>query len=355
MLLNNEKDPVLQDLSQITVNALKDLEMARTELQANDEHMKEMNKLANERVDEMSRVNQQLQGKISFVENVAKTMQEKNEKLENDIRIVKREKDNNHKLNKLLKTDFEKVVKKEKSLTIKQMFLEKKIEEQSQNLLRTEKMSIIGQFTSRLAHDIRNPLSKLKMSHDILCSNPNLAVLDKVKHQQRIDKAITKMVHVIEDVLEFVRMSDLTIKETSLDQIISSTMDGIEIPSTVNVEVKNGQVNVLCDVRKLEAVFVNLIANALDAIDNKGYIKIGITSNDENVEIEFEDSGEGVHKESESKIFEPMYTTKTHGSGLGLAICKMIVEQHGGRLVYRNHPSVFSVILPKIINSKNKS
>jgi len=79
MVLDNtsKQDPVMRDLSEITIPALKDLELARQELQENDLHMKEMNKLANERVDEMSRVNQQLQTKISFVENVANTIREK--------------------------------------------------------------------------------------------------------------------------------------------------------------------------------------------------------------------------------------------------------------------------------------
>ena len=69
MVLDNpsEKDSVMRDLSEITAIALKDLELIKYELQENDLHMKEMNKLANERVDEMSRVNQQLQTKLSFV------------------------------------------------------------------------------------------------------------------------------------------------------------------------------------------------------------------------------------------------------------------------------------------------
>lgn len=150
------------------------MELAKKALQENDMHMKEMNKLANERAEEMSLVNQQLQSKISFVENVANTIKVSNEKLENDLKVVKTEKDRYDKLNSMLKIDLGKVIRKEKELAVKQVFLEKKIEEQSKNLMRAEKIAIIGQFTSRLAHDIRNPLSKLRMSHEILCNNPNL-------------------------------------------------------------------------------------------------------------------------------------------------------------------------------------
>ena len=353
MLLDDpvEKDPVLRDLTEISVNALKDLELARKELKENDLRMQEMNKLANERVNEMSRVNQQLQDKISFVENMTKSIQEKNDHLEKELKITATEKTNYSKLNTLLKEDLTKVIKKEKELSIKQIFLEKKVKEQAENLLKGEKMSIIGTFTSRLAHDIRNPLSKLKMSHDILCNSPNMQVLEKIKHQQRIESAIANMTHIIEDVLEFVRMSELDLRETSIQSILNSSIDGITVPSNVKLDIQGNDLMALCDSRKLEAVFVNLITNAIESIRGKGYVTIQIIENDDNLEIRFEDSGSGVSPSLQAKIFEPMFTTKQHGTGLGLAICKMIVEQHGGKLIYKNTPSAFSVLIPKIKNS----
>lgn len=349
MVLDNpsEKDPVMRDLSEITVTALKDLELARQELQENDLHMKEMNKLANERVDEMSRVNQQLQTKISFVENIATGIREKNEKLESDIKLVKNEKNRYLKLNDKLKTDLGKVIKKEKELSVKQIFLERKIETQTDDLKRTEKISIIGQFTSRLAHDMRNPLSKLKMSHEILCNNPNLNVLEKIKHQQRIDASLSTMVRIIEDVLEFVRISDLHMNDALLDDVISSSLEGLNIPSSVKIEKMGESVHVLCDSKKLEAVFINILTNAMDAIEKNGTIRIKTLVTSKNIVIQFVDSGVGVPPGDESKIFDPMFTTKSYGSGLGLTISKMIVEQHGGKLDYRSNPSTFSVFLPK--------
>ncbi len=349
-MLNNslEKDPILRDLTEITINALRDLELAKKDLQESDLHMKEANKLANERVNEISQVNHQLQDKISFVENMTKFIQEKNTHLEKEIKSVSIEKINYRKLNELLKEDLSKVIKKEKELAIKQIFLENKVKEQEGCLLRNQKMAIIGQFTSRLAHDIRNPLSKLKMSHDIMCESPNMRILEKIKHQQRIEHSISKMTHIIEDVLEFVRMSELDLKENSLKEILDSSIEDIDISSTVNLKIENDNITVLCDRRKMEAVFINLITNALDSIKNNGYLRIKILDNENNIEIYFEDSGEGVNPKLESKIFDAMFTTKQHGSGLGLSICKMIVEQHGGRLIYKNHPSAFSVILPKI-------
>jgi signal transduction histidine kinase len=343
----SEKDPVMRDLSEITVTALKDLELARQELQENDLHMKEMNKLANERVDEMSRVNQQLQTKISFVENIATGIREKNDKLESDIKIVKNEKNRYLQLNDKLKTDLGKVIRKEKELSVKQIFLERKIETQTDDLKRTEKISIIGQFTARLSHDMRNPLSKLKMSHEILCNNPNLNVLEKIKHQQRIDVSISTLVRIIEDVLEFVRISDLHMNDILLDDVISSSIEGLNAPSSVIIERIGESIHVLCDSKKLEAVLINILTNAVDAIEKNGTIRIKTVSTSKNVVIQFVDSGVGVPPGDESKIFDPMFTTKSYGSGLGLTISKMIIEQHGGKLEYRSNPSTFSIFLPK--------
>ena len=194
---------------------------------------------------------------------------------------------------------------------------------------------------------MRNPLSRLKMSHEILCNNPNLNVLEKIKHQQRIDSSISTIVRIIEDVLEFVRISDLHMNEMLLDDVISSAIEGLNIPSNVKIERIGDPIHVLCDLKKLEAVFVNLLTNALDAIEKNGKIRIKTIVTSKNVVIQFEDSGVGVPPGDETKIFDPMFTTKSYGSGLGLTICKMIVEQHGGKLVYRNPPSIFSVFLPK--------
>ena len=349
MSLDNpmEKDPFLRDLTEISVNALKDLELAKKELKENDLKMQEMNKLANERVNEMSKVNQQLQDKISFVENMTKSIQEKNKRLEKELKITATEKTNYSKLNTLLKDDLTKVIKKEKELSIKQIFLEKKVREQAENLLKGEKMSIIGTFTSRLAHDVRNPLSKLKMSHDILCNSPNMPILEKIKHQQRIESAISNITHIIEDVLEFVRMSELDLKETSIHSILNSSVDGISVPQNIKLEIQGDDLMALCDSRKLEAVFVNLLTNAIESIRGKGYVTIQIINNDNNLEIRFEDSGSGVSPNLQSKIFEPMFTTKQHGTGLGLSICKNIVEQHGGSISVKNHPTTFVVRIPK--------
>jgi signal transduction histidine kinase len=85
----------------------------------------------------------------------------------------------------------------------------------------------------------------------------------------------------------------------------------------------------------------------MDAIEKNGTIRIKTLVTSKNIVIQFVDSGLGVPPGDELRIFDPMFTTKSYGSGLGLTISKMIVEQHGGKLVYGSSPSTFSVFLPK--------
>ena len=94
------------------------------------------------------------------------------------------------------------------------------------------------------------------------------------------------------------------------------------------------------------ALFSNLILNSFQAIEEHGTITISISQLNDTAQIEIEDSGKGVLDDDLGKIFEPLFTTKQEGTGLGLASCKKIVEQHGGSISVKNHPTTFTVILP---------
>jgi two-component system sensor histidine kinase HydH len=113
----------------------------------------------------------------------------------------------------------------------------------------------------------------------------------------------------------------------------------------VKIEQENVRIN--CDYRKIEAVFTNLLLNAIQAVETKGEVHIRIIDNANDVLIAFEDSGNGIEPQNLSKIFDPLFTTKQLGTGLGLSICKSIVEQHGGNITVKNNPTTFLVRLPK--------
>ncbi|MCE9652650.1 MAG: ATP-binding protein [Nitrosarchaeum sp.] len=167
------------------------------------------------------------------------------------------------------------------------------------------------------------------------------------ENKQKTNNDISNMAYFIEDLLDTVRRSEIYLSKYTLKNILDTSISKLKIPSTVDLRIQGNDVSILCDDRKLQVVFGNLLKYSIEAIKGQGYVSVKILSNVSDVEINFEDSGEGIESVEQNRMFEPMFSTKQNGSGLGLAISKMIVEQHGGKLVYKNHPSAFSIILPR--------
>ena len=229
--------------------------------------------------------------------------------------------------------------------------LEYLIEEKTQVVLKAERLSAIGELSGRLAHDLRNPLSVMKMSIDLIKQHPGDAKISDpiiVKRFDLIEKSIERISHQIEDVLGYVRNSPLKLSVTPLRELILSSIDKINVPPDITITVSDSDVIVDCDLVKIDAVFINLIVNAIQALPKGGAIEIKIKSNKDDVVIDFIDSGIGIQEEFIDKIFEPLFTTKQKGTGLGLASCKNIIEQHRGEISVKNNPTTFTIRLPKI-------
>ena len=217
--------------------------------------------------------------------------------------------------------------------------------------LKNDKLATIGNLAARMAHDLRNPLSVLKTSHEITkLRRPPHTVDEKTKrHYKMTDEAISKMTHQLDNVMDFVRMKSLKIENTLLNEILDSAINSLKIPQNIVIHKKmDPDVKIQCDRESIEIVFANLLSNSIHAIDKKeGTITIRIKESAENISIEFEDTGAGISDENIHKIFDPLFTTKSFGTGLGLSSCKSIIEQHGGTLSAKNHPTVFTITLSK--------
>ncbi|AFS81897.1 sensor histidine kinase [Candidatus Nitrosopumilus sediminis] len=235
--------------------------------------------------------------------------------------------------------------------------LENLVEEKTQQVLKSERLSAIGELSGRLAHDLRNPLSVMKMSVDLIKQSPqDLKISDPniVKRVELIEKSINRISHQVNDVLGYVRLSPLKLSNVSLYDAISGSLKKINIPSDVQVVLPQNDMRVDCDVIKLDAVFINLIVNAIQELPQGGKITIQISEKDNAAILKFIDSGKGIPDEDISKVFEPLFTTKQKGTGLGLASCKNIIEQHHGEISVTNNPTTFTIILPKMLSIKHK-
>ncbi|MEO9308810.1 MAG: nickel-binding protein [Nitrososphaera sp.] len=220
----------------------------------------------------------------------------------------------------------------------------------TKNSANNERLVAIGELASRLAHDLRNPLSVIKNTVEIMESKPKLRIEDRVIHYGRLHRAIDRISHQIEDVLDFVRPLSLSFENCLLNEIISSAIEKITLPDSVRINMPQNFVYLVCDPIKLEIVFTNLIVNAIQAMDNAGQIDIKIFDGNDFVTIQITDTGHGIAENVLPKVFEPLFTTKQTGTGLGLASCKKIIEQHNGTINVSSTEGVgttFRLYLPK--------
>jgi signal transduction histidine kinase len=219
------------------------------------------------------------------------------------------------------------------------------LQREAQEMKKLQKLYTIGQMSSRIAHDLRNPLTVIKGSIDFLekTSSDEKAI----ERYSRMQCSIKDMYHIIEDVLEFARAKELKVTKEKLSQILKDSLSTLNIPDEVKVELPQEDIELECDIRKIQAIIVNLLVNSLDAMKNKGTLTIKLENESKDVKIHIIDSGPGIPEDILPKIFEPLFTSKSTGTGLGLGISKTIVEQHNGKITVSNNPTTFTIQLPK--------
>lgn len=213
-------------------------------------------------------------------------------------------------------------------------------------LLESEKFSVIGELAARMAHDIRNPLTSIKIGVEYFRKKKDRSE-GETNMFNSIDGAIDRISFQIQDVLEFIKTTPVMAEKTSLLTLLKRVTASQKFPEGLELVLPSNDLVVECDPRKIEVVFINMIRNAIDAVGPKGRIAIRFIDLEDSIKIEIEDSGPGIRPEHQDKVFEPLFTTKQRGTGLGLASVKNIVEQHRGTITFSNNPTVFSIVLPK--------
>jgi len=249
-------------------------------------------------------------------------------------------------------------ITKEKETQTKLLEMEEKLIKQNENLIsevesksselvRSERLATIGTMASRVAHDLKNPLTILHTYAEMLTPEILSKLESKDKEKWfRMQNSIFDMSRIIEDVLDFARTTEIKKKSISFQSILKLAMNHVKFSYGITINLSEKDYKINCDARKIEGVLSNIINNAVQAINGQGEIDVETESNSEFLTILIKDSGPGISDENLDKIFEPMFTTKTTGTGLGLVICKSIIEQHGGTISVSNKPTTFTITLP---------
>ena len=223
------------------------------------------------------------------------------------------------------------------------VFEKYKLKEQNQ---KDSKLITVGEMASRLAHDLRNPLSIIKIALENLKFTYDVDE-EKQERFSRIDRSIDRMTHQIDTVLDFVKEQPKIMSKAKISEIILESKDSIIIPNDIRLILPENEIEVFCDKKQLAVAMNNLILNAIQTMDGKGTIEITCTENDSESIIQIKDSGDGISKKDLAHVFEPLFTTKLTGTGLGLPSVKSIVESHGGSITVRSPPTIFTITIPK--------
>jgi two-component system sensor histidine kinase HydH len=331
----------------LTSKTISELGKAKHDLEERTHQLQELVRQSNIKFNEIVKVNETLKEKIDFLQDLATSLSVRNDELEKKNQNLETQKIENDKLANDLKKNLEKVVLKEKELELQRDHLERQIIEKTDELIKSQKLAIIGELASRMAHDLRNPLSTIKNVIELMEAKPKLQVIDKITYYGMLRKAIDRITHHVDDILEYCKTTQLTMQTCNITKLISNVIEYNNFPPDIKINIENVDVKVNVDLRKMEAVFTNLLLNSIQALNDHGTINVRILDNGPHAIVAVEDSGPGIPENILQKIFDPMFTTKQTGTGLGLSICKKIVEQHGGSIIVKNDPTTFVVRIPK--------
>lgn len=258
-------------------------------------------------------------------------------------------------LNQKIEQNIAKFVNLESRLKHKQEELETEVRIKSQKLIESERLAAIGDLSSRLAHDLKNPLSVLKMFTDILKMKSKDDQDPTFRNKlEAANAAIYRISHQVDNVLDYVRISPIQKEDTTIHDIIDLALLRLPNINQISLNIEQQNLDLYCDKAKMVIVFVNILLNSIQAIPSRGNIAIKCSRNEQNTTIEITDSGIGMSNDVLPKVFDPLFTTKQNGTGLGLATCKNIVERHGGKIYAKNNPTTFTVILPNKSSDKQE-
>jgi two-component system, NtrC family, sensor kinase len=224
-------------------------------------------------------------------------------------------------------------------------------------LAHAEKMATIGRLVSGVAHEVNNPLAAILGFTDLLLENPEVP-LSAREDLQIILHETQRTKEIVQDLLSFARQKPAQREAIQLNAILRQTIKlrGYDFAShgvEVSEEFDENLENAMGDAQQLQQVFLNILNNAYDAIQesgNRGKIRIRTRRAVDCIEVAFIDNGTGVS--DPDRIFDPFFTTKQagKGTGLGLSICYGIVRAHGGEILCWNNEgesgSTFVVRLP---------
>ncbi|MBK8231885.1 MAG: PAS domain S-box protein [Candidatus Eisenbacteria bacterium] len=241
--------------------------------------------------------------------------------------------------------------------------LKRRLEEE---LLQSEKMAAVGKISSKVVHEIRNPLAAIHLNvdlltetleeHDALCrerglpTDPEAAeILEVLKRETR------RLSQIADEYLQFSRLPRAAFRVESINRIVAELAELLRLEAgrrriALQVELDPDDPPAICDASLVRQALLNLLRNALDAVSpGEGAIRLRTERRGPEILLEVSDNGRGIQAEVRERIFEPFFTTKQDGTGLGLDLVRRAAQEHGGRVECDSTPgegASFRLLLP---------
>jgi signal transduction histidine kinase len=247
-------------------------------------------------------------------------------------------------------------VNAESALESNNQNLEKLVEERTKQLKDSERLAAIGATAGMVGHDIRNPLQAI--TGDVYLTKTELASIPESKEKKNaleslteIEKNIDYINKIVADLQDFARPLNPHAEKTDLKRIIDDLLSKNGLPQNVKVSVKveTDAKIVVADSAYINRIMYNLVNNAVQAMPKGGKLTINAYKEANDSIITVKDTGVGIPESVKSKLFTPMFTTKSKGQGFGLAVIKRMTEALGGTVSFESQEgrgTTFIVRLP---------
>ena len=214
----------------------------------------------------------------------------------------------------------------------------RELKQSRDKLIQAERLATAGKMSASFAHEIRNPLSSMRMLAQMLMKKPEMSI---EKHQQSLRyilEEIERIDVIVKGLMDFAGPTALNLAKQPIAPVLQAVLALMEANLAHHqiklvLDVSSETPEIEFDSDKLKQAFMNVVLNAMEAMPQGGVLKVStVMAEDKSVGIKVADTGVGISEEDLAHLFEPFFTRKTRGTGLGLANVKRILEEHGGRV-----------------------
>ncbi len=230
----------------------------------------------------------------------------------------------------------------------------KELRDAQEELLRKERLALLGHFAGSISHELRNPLGVIDSSAYYLKMKLGDSNEKVAQHLERIKSSVHSATAIIQSLLNLTRMKKPDAEQHDMIAVVLESLEGSNIPNTVAVErhFPDQEIPVKVEHEQIRIAPKNIIKNAVEAMNGTGTLSVTTRKTEKGqAELIFKDTGAGIKSKHLEKVFQPLFSTRVQGIGFGLSITHMIIENHGGTIAAKSESgkgAAFIITLPLV-------